>query len=90
VGRALRAFFGARGQLVVGVFVFAVSIAFWTLGTLTIPHAAALPWRWTPSVFIFHASMFALALASYAIVATALGYRATERVEEHVLNGGGG
>jgi len=41
-------------------------------------------WNWTPSVFIFHASMFALVVASYAIVATGLGYKATERVEAYV------
>lgn len=29
--------------------------------------------------------MFALALAAYAIIATALGYRATERVETAVV-----
>lgn len=81
----VRAFFGAHGQLGVGIFVFAVSVGFWALGTETIPHAASLPWRWSPSTFIFHASMFALVLAAYAIIATALGYRATERVETKVV-----
>lgn len=81
----LRWFFGAHGQLAVGVLVCVVSVGFWTLGTLTLPGAASPPWAWSPSVFIFHASMFALVLASYAIVATALGYRATERVETAVV-----
>ena len=35
--------------------------------------------------FIFHVSMAALVIASYAIIATALGYRATERVETAVV-----
>lgn len=80
-----RWFFGAHGQLAVGIFVFAVSVGFWAMGVSTIPHAASAPWRWSPPVFIFHASMFALVLAAYAIVATALGYRATERVETAVV-----
>lgn len=73
----IRWFFGARGQLAVGIFVFTVSIVAWGYGT-TLHDAALLK-------FIFHASMFALVLAAYAIVATALGYRATERVEAKVV-----
>lgn len=80
-----RSVFGARGQLVVGVALFVISVSAWVLGTATIPHAASLPWHWTPSIFIFHASMLALVVASYAIVTTALGYRATERVEAKVV-----
>lgn len=68
------------------MFVFVVSSAFWGIGTTTIPRAAAWPWNWNAAAFIFHASMFALVLASYGIVATALGYRATERVEAHVAD----
>lgn len=81
----IRGVFGAHGQLAVGIFVLAVSIAFWVIGTMTIPGAEKLPWDWQPAVFIFHASMFALVLAAYAIIATALGYRATERVETAVV-----
>lgn len=83
---ATKAVFGAHGQLSVGVFVYVISITFWVIGTATIPNAARWPWDWkTPAVYIFHASMFALVLAAYGIVATALGYRATERVEAHVV-----
>jgi hypothetical protein len=77
--------FEAKAQVVVGIVAFVLSIGFWILGTHTIRHAASLPWNWTPAVFIFHASMFALAVASYAIIATGLGYRATERVETAVV-----
>lgn len=84
--RAVQIAFGAHGQLGVGILVFVLSVAAWVLGSATIPNAAAPPWRWTtPGVFIFHASMFALVLAAYGIVATALGYRATERVESAVV-----
>lgn len=59
-----------------------ISLGFWALGTVTIPGAASPPWRWSPAAFIFHASMFALVVASYAIVATGLGYKAAERIEK--------
>lgn len=81
----MRWFFGAHGQLAVGIFVFAVSVGYWAVGTAKIPHAASSPLSWTPSAFIFHGSAFALVLAAYAIIATALGYRATERVETAVI-----
>ncbi len=35
---------------------------------------------------VFHISMFFGVAATYAIVATGLGFRATERVEEQVTN----
>lgn len=72
-----RAVFGARGQLCVGVLTcVAAAVAWW--------YGAGL--RGEQLVrFIFHASMAALELAAYAIVATALGYRATERVEAKVV-----
>lgn len=76
--------FGARAQVIVGVFALCISLCFWGLGTATIPGAYAWAWNWTPSAFIFHASMFALVVASYAIIATGLGYKATERVESVV------
>lgn len=77
IGGAARVAFGAHGQLVVGIFAFAGAVAAWVYG-------AGL--RGEPLVrFIFHASMAALVLAAYAIIATALGYRATERVETAVV-----
>jgi hypothetical protein len=85
VGRVARIVFGAHGQLAVGVALFCVSVAAWVYGTTIIPHASASPANWTPNIFIFHASMLALLVASYAIVTTALGYRATERVEAKVV-----
>lgn len=69
--------FGAHGQLVVGVAVFTVSIAAWWYST-TLRGEALIR-------FLVHVSMAALVIAAYAIVATALGYRATERVEAHVV-----
>lgn len=81
-----RAIFGAKAQVIVGAVAFHISFGFWGLGTAIIPGAYSLPWHWTPSAFIFHASMFALVVASYAIIATGLGYRATERVEAQVSN----
>lgn len=68
----LRKAFGARAQVVVGAVACHVSVAFWVLGTTIIPGAARRPWRWTTGAFIFHASMFALVLAAYAIMATGL------------------
>jgi ABC-type branched-subunit amino acid transport system permease subunit len=80
VRAALRLVFGARGQLAVGAATFCGAVGAWWYG-------AGL--RGEPLVrFIFHASMAALALAAYAIVATALGFRATERVEERVAGDG--
>lgn len=81
-GDALRAVFGARGQLAVGVSLFAGSVVAWAYGA-TLRGEELIR-------FIFHVSMAALVVAAYAIVATALGYRATERVEEHVLSTKGG
>lgn len=75
--RILRAVFGAHGQLAVGVVAFVVSIGAWVYGArLTGDRLLS---------FLFHVSMGALVLAAYAIVATALGYRATERVEAAVV-----
>lgn len=80
----IRALFGARGQVAVGVATFALGAVFWAVGTLVIPGAAIAPWRWEPVAFVFHVSMFYGEVACYAIVATGLGYRATERVEAKV------
>lgn len=81
-----RTLFGARAQIIVGCVAFGISWCFWILGTFIIPGAASWPWNWTPSVYIFHASMFALVVASYAIIATGLGYLKTEHVETKVAN----
>lgn len=75
--RAARVAFGAHGQLAVGVVTFLAAIAAWWYGS-TLQGEALVR-------FIFHASMAALVLAAYAIIATALGYRATERVEAQVV-----
>lgn len=75
--RLARIVFGAHGQLAVGILAFVVSCGCWWYGTTL--HGEAL------IRFLFHVSMGALVLAAYAIVATALGYRATERVETAVI-----
>jgi membrane protein implicated in regulation of membrane protease activity len=69
--------FGARGQIVVGAgFLFATlaQTIYWL--AITPPTVKA----------IFIVSMEALAFAAYAIIATGLGYRATERVEAKVAD----
>lgn len=46
-------------------------------------------WGWLThptTAAIFHVSMFFGVVACYAIIATALGYRATERVEKVVVD----
>lgn len=72
-----QAVFGARGQTVVGTTFLLVSLAQWAYWGLVSPPTVSV---------VFHVSMKALVFASYAVVASALGYRATERVEEHVVN----
>jgi hypothetical protein len=79
--------FGAKAQVVVGVIVFVVGLAAWALGTFVIPGAKAWPWHWQPVAFVFHISMFYGEAACYAIIATGLGFRATERVESQVSPG---
>ena len=71
-----RATFGAHGQLAVGVIL--------VLAT------AVQTWYWLfmapPTVkVVFIVSMEALFFAAYSVIATALGYRATERVETAVV-----
>ena len=71
------AIFGARGQIVVGAGFLAATLAqtvYWLV--ITPPTVKA----------IFIVSMEALAFAAYAIIATGLGYRATERVEAEVAD----
>lgn len=70
------AIFGAKAQVVVGVLMLVatgVQSAYWLL--ITPPTVMA----------VFLVSMEALAFAGYAVVATGLGFRATERVETAVV-----
>lgn len=72
----LNILFGAKAQVVVGViFLLATFFQSWYWGIHTKPSTTAIFW----------VSMEALAFASYAIIATGLGYRATERVETAVV-----
>lgn len=74
--RVLSVVFGAASQVVVGcAFLIATVYQTWYWGIHTHPTTSA----------IFYVSMEALAFASYAIIATGLGYRATERVEQVVV-----
>lgn len=69
--------FGAKAQVVVGVLMLlatGVQTAYWLV--ITPPTVLAL----------FLVSMEALAFAGYAVVATGLGFRATERVESVVAD----
>jgi hypothetical protein len=60
-----------------GVACTAVALGAWAYWTFhSKPNVAA----------IFHISMFFGVVACYAIIATGLGYRATERVEAHVAD----
>lgn len=69
--------FGARGQLVVGTTACLIALVAWGYGSTL--HGESL------LRFLFHMSMFFGVAACYAIVSTALGYRATERVEQTVV-----
>lgn len=72
----LNILFGAKAQVIVGVlFLLATIVQSWYWGVHTKPSTTAIFW----------VSMEALAFASYAIIATGLGYRATERVETAVV-----
>lgn len=73
----MRWIFGAHGQVLMGAIFCVGSIATWAYGTTL--HGDALV------RLIFHVSMAALLFAAYGIVATGLGYRATERVETAVV-----
>ncbi len=68
--------FGAKAQGAVGIaFLLAVCVQWFYWTAVTSPTVSA----------VFHVSMEALAFAAYSIIATALGYRATERVETAVV-----
>lgn len=74
--RVLHVLFGARAQIVVGV-LFVTATAFQAVwwGFLKNPSTEAIFWL----------SIEALFFAAFAIIAAALGYRATERVEQVVV-----
>lgn len=68
--------FGAHAQVVVGLlFLVATVFQAWLWGIHSTPSATAIFWL----------SIEALLFASYGVVATALGFRATERVETAVV-----
>lgn len=68
----LRVIFGAKAQGVIGVAALLGSIGYWIFGPRTVES-------------VFHISMFFGCVACYSVIATALGYRATERVETAVV-----
>jgi hypothetical protein len=74
--RALQVIFGAHAQVAAGVLFLALTVL-QTVYWLVITPAT------TKAVFIV--SMEALAFAAYGVIATGLGYRATERVESIVV-----
>lgn len=74
----MRWLFGAHGQVALGVTLCVAAGATWAYGATL--HGEALV------RLIFHVSMAALVFAAYSIVATGLGYRATERVEAVVAD----
>lgn len=72
----MRALFGARAQIVVGVQATLVAIGVWIWYLLHPITVGA----------VFHISMYFGVVACYCVIATALGYRATERVEAVVAD----
>lgn len=75
----LRAFFGAKGQIAVGVVFVVLALAQWAFALAHLDNQPLLV------RLLVHVSMEALVFAAYAIIATGLGYRATERVETAVV-----
>lgn len=73
----MRWIFGAHGQVALGLVLCVGSVGVWIYGATL--HGAAL------ITLLFHVSMAALVFAAYSIIATGLGYRATERVETAVV-----
>lgn len=78
----LAAVFGAKGQVVLGALTFVLGLVWWVF----------IEWRYARQIgddplvaAIFRVSMFFGLVACYAIIATGLGYRATERVETAVV-----
>lgn len=72
-----KCFFGAKGQIAVGIVVTGATIfqAVWWGFVDGPPGTTAIYWL----------SVEALLFAAYGIIATGLGYRATERVETAVV-----
>jgi hypothetical protein len=69
--------FGAKAQVIVGSLATLVALALWAYYTFF----------GTPTVAtVFQISMFFGVAATYAIVATGLGFRATERVEQQITD----
>ena len=82
VREALGLFFGAKAQVIVGAVASLIGVVAW--GYIWVMYRDEL--YADPLVAaIFHVSMFFGLVACYAIIATGLGYRATERVEQHVM-----
>lgn len=73
----MRWIFGAHGQVALGLVLCVGSVSVWIYGATL--HGEAL------IRLLFHVSMAALVFAAYSIIATGLGYRATERVETGVV-----
>jgi hypothetical protein len=73
----LRATFGAHAQIAVGV-IFAIATAVQTFYWLVITPPTVMA--------VFLVSMEALAFSAYGVIATGLGYKATERVEAQVAD----
>jgi len=72
----LKAIFGAKGQVVFGIVCTVIGVYLWLHYTfLTKPGVDT----------VFQVSMFFGVVACYSIIATGLGYRATERVETAVV-----
>jgi hypothetical protein len=79
----LSALFGAHAQVVIGALTFCAGVAFW----IYIESVYGAQLNAQPLVAaIFRVSMFFGLVACYAIIATGLGFRATERVETAVVN----
>jgi hypothetical protein len=75
--------FGAHAQVVIGAITFMMGVAFWIY--IEVVYHTQLQQQ--PLVgAIFRVSMFFGLVACYAIIATGLGFRATERVETAVVN----
>lgn len=68
--------FGGVGQITVGTLTFIGANFAWIYGSTL--HGEKL------IVFIFHASMAALDVAAYSIIAAALAIKTAERVEEQI------
>ena len=72
----LNLIFGAKAQVIIGALTFIIGAAAWLFFTFV---------RAPTVEDVFHVSMFFGLVACYAIIATGLGFRATERVEAVVV-----